>query len=200
MTLVELMIASAITAVVLTSLCGIYFSVARGFERQQGEADALLATTNACSKLSDYASRAMSAYVIDRFDIGDTLALNMPLDTAHNGLYVPIWNGGKLQCRSGQWLLFYLSDKTGSYNNKGDILWAATVTYNGTYVITPDSAWSLYYDTGQGRVAPIDSVKFTVVDTPSGDKVTINVVASYEAGNTRKQIQQSRTVCLRNSN
>lgn len=193
------MITSVITAILISTLCAIYFSVARGFERQQGEAEALIATSSACSKLSDYISRSMGVLIVDRFETGDTLAVNMPLDTAYNGLYIPTWNGGKLQCQSGAWLVFYLSDKTGSYNNRGNILWAATVTYNGTYVITPDTAWSMYFNTGQGRVAPIESVRFTYTDTANSAKVSMTITASYKAGNTTKQIKQTRIVCLRNS-
>ncbi len=143
-TLAELLIATTITALVLASLCGVYFTTAREWERQQGEADALLATSQTCARLADYVSQATGVSVQTRFATDDALAINLPADKAY-GFYAPIWSGDLLRYRSGTWVIFYLSDSTGSYMHTGDILWAATFTWAGFPAsVVPDRSWSMY--------------------------------------------------------
>lgn len=199
-TLVELMIASAATVLILSSLCGVYFAVIREWQRQQGEGDALIASTRACSRIADYASVAVGAAVFTRITASDTLALNLPADTAYGGLYVPTWNGGKMQFRSGIWIAIYLSDSTGNINRTGSILWAGTVTWSGSTInVVPDRSWSLYYDRDIGRVAPLKSIRFALDETGDKPAVTVTAVAAYKTGNTEKQLSRSRTICLVNA-
>jgi len=199
-TLAELLVATAITALVLASLCGVYFSTAKEWERQQGEADALLATSQTCTRLADYVSQATGMTVRTRFTSSDTLTINLPADKAY-GIYAPIWSGGVVQYRSGTWVAFYLSDSTGSYMLNGNILWAATFTWAGFPAsVVPDRAWSIYYNTQIGRTASLKSIRFTSDTSGVRPAVTITVVSAYKIGATEEQITQSRTVCLRNAN
>lgn len=199
-TLVEVLVAGTASALILGCLCGVYFAIARSWQRQQGQAEALVATSQACSRLSDYISQSVGAIVYSRFSTGDSLAVNLPADTLSSNLYAPIWSDGKLQYRSGQWIGFYLSDSTGNYNRTGDILWAATVKLNVyPVIITPDRTWSMYYNQNRGRTAPLRSIRFTLTEDGSRKQVTMKIVSAYKIGNTEAQISQTRTTCLRNS-
>lgn len=199
-TLVELLITTAILGIVLTSVCGIYFSVSKEWERQQGEAEALMATSRACSRLADYISQATGASLGSRFFANDTLLLNMPADQS-SGIYVPTWSGGKVQYRSGVWLVFYLSDSTGSLFRTGNILWGGTIAAGGyPWDVNPDATWSMYYNTGKGRIAPLVSMSFSIDSTGTRPAITVRAVSRYKRGSTYEQISQSRTVCLRNAN
>lgn len=197
-TIIEVLITSSVLALVLTSLCGVYFAIAKEWERQDGRGTALGASSMACTKLADYISQSTGAVVVDRLGTGDALALNMPANSA-NGVYVPTWSGGKVKYQSGSWIIFYLSDSTGDYSRSGDILWAATMNW-GSFPgsVTPDSTWSLYYDQAKGRISPITAIKFTLT-TDSLPRVTVTVTSSYKTGSTTSKVQLNRTVCLQNA-
>ena len=200
-TLAELLVAATITTLILTALCGIYFSTGAEWEHQSGDNEALVATSQACSRISDYASQAVGAKVATRLFPSDTLLLNLPADAAYSGTYVPIWSTSRIQYRSGTWIAFYLSDSTGSPFVPGSILWSGTVTWAaGVYTITPDAGWSLYYSSSKGKIAPLRSIRFTLNESGARPIVTITAVAAYKTKQTEKQLSQSRTVCLRNTN
>ncbi len=197
-TLIELLVVSAVLALVLTSLCGIYLSVAGEWERQDGRGTALSATSMACSRLTEMMSQATGAVVLQRFDPGDAIAVSMPANSA-NGIYVPTWNNGKVQYQSGNWVVFYLSDSTGNYNRTGDILWSASMNW-GTYPrgIVPNTEWSLYYNRPAGRVAPISSLQFSVT-TGERPIVTIVAISQYKAGAAQAALRRQKSVCLQNA-
>ena len=198
-TLVELLIAGSVTAMVLVSICGIYFLISREWEHQQGQADALMATSQACTRLDEKISQATSAFLMTRFVSNDALVINLPNDKS-GSIYVPYWSNTKLQFRSGLWKVFYTSDSTGSYARQGDILWMGAVTWpGGVFTVTPDTTWSMYYNTKRGRTTPIKSLRFALDSTSNLDRVTITVVSAYKLGTTEEQLSQTRTVCLRNS-
>ncbi|MCE5199396.1 MAG: prepilin-type N-terminal cleavage/methylation domain-containing protein [Armatimonadota bacterium] len=198
-TLVELLVASTVMTIVLTSVCGVYFTVARGWERQQGEADALGATSRACARLNDYISQAVSATVLTRFRANDTLAVNLPADTANGGIYVPTWNGSTFTCRSGNWIVFYLSDTSGSYSRQGDILWAATMSWtNFPSSVVPGQSWSLERAGGPGRITPLSTLQFQLT-SDTKPKVTVAVSSSYKLNGTYKSLSLTTAVCLRNA-
>lgn len=198
-TLVELLVAGSVTALVLVSICGIYFLVSTEWEHQQGQANALMATSQTCSRLHELISQATGAISTDRFSTGDTLAINLPSDKANN-IHVPFWTGGKLQYRSGLWKVIYTSDSSGSYYRQGDILWLGDIVVSGSsYTIVPDRTWSMYYNSNKGRTAPIQSLRFTVTNPSDYDRVTITVASTYMIKNTQAQLSQTKIVCLRNS-
>lgn len=199
-TLVELLVATSVTAVLLTGICGIYSFVAKESLRQQGESTVQIASTQACSKLADYISQAIGVVVATRFTTNDTIAVNLPLDKS-GSMYVPYWSNATLQYRGGNWLLFYLSDTTGSIASQGNILWAATVMWSGPdYTVTPDSTWSMYYNKKFGRITPIKSLSFALVDPGYRPRVTVTVVSEHKSGSITEKVTRSRTICLRNSN
>lgn len=194
----EVLIASTVLALVLSSLCGIYFAVANEWQRQDGRGSALAAASMACTKLSDYISQAKGVVVLNRFSSGDAIAVNLPADTA-NGIYVPTWSSGKVRYQSGNWIVFYLSNSSGSYGVSGNILWAATMTWAGfPGSISPDSAWSLYYDQPKGKITPISSLQFTLT-SDSLPRVSIVATSKYTTGTSQSQVRLTRTVCLQNA-
>ena len=152
MALIELLMVAAILSLILTALCGAFFTVQREWQSQHHEQEALMAASMASSRLASYISQSVSATVLNRFGTGDALAVNMPADTAY-GAYAPVWSSGRFNYRGGSWIVFHLSDCTGSYQRSGNILWAASFTswfgFPGTAV--PDASWSLYNGT-TGRI------------------------------------------------
>jgi prepilin-type N-terminal cleavage/methylation domain-containing protein len=199
-TLAELLVSICVLSLLLSSLCGVYFATADEWQRQSGQGDALTATCQACTRIADYAAEATGATVATRFVASDTLLLNLPADTA-NGVYAPIWSGGKIQYRSGNWIAFYLSDYTGSPLVNGSILWSGTVTWAaGVYTITKDPSWSLYYGSTKGRIAPLTSIRFAMNQSGARPYITVTAISSFKAGGTLKQTSMSRNICLRNAN
>lgn len=199
--LIELLVASSIVAVVITGVCGVYFSVARGWEHQQGVARVSGAVESACTRLAQYISQAVSAQVVPRFTSSDALAINLPLDSPYPRVYAPVWSGGVCRFRSGTWIIFYLSDSTGSYSRSGNILWAATMSWSDfPGSVVPDRGWSMYYDTNRGRVEGLKSLSFAVDSSGSRPRVTVTATASYSVGDIKRDISMTRTVCLRNAN
>ena len=202
MTLVELLVTAAVISAVLTSLCGIFLAVYSEWDRGAGEGQALLATSNACSRVADYTAQAVSAQTFRRFlATDDTLAICMPANSAY-GIYVPTWSGGQFRCLPGTWIVFYLSDSTGGYARSGDILWAGTFTTLAGFPanVVPDQSWSLYYDQSAGRIAPLSSLEFVYDASGSRPSVTIKATSQYDVRKSNvRQLQLSRTVCLRNS-
>jgi hypothetical protein len=197
MTVVELLIAISVSVVLIGALCEMYLVLASEFERQQGEGDALASTSFACSRIADYAAVSVSAQAYTRYTPDDALCVRLPADMAY-GIYVPVRVFYHVEYRDGQRIMFYLSDTTGSYYRRGNILWAGTV--NSTYPsvsVTPDQSWSLHPGTTQGRIV-LDVVRFTVV-IGVRDKVAITASRTFPIGRTQKTQSMQRTVCLRNS-
>jgi hypothetical protein len=158
----------------------------------------MTATSQACSRLSDYISQAAGLQVVTRYTAGDTIAVNLPADTAQGGIYAPVWSGGRLRYRSGNWIIFYLSDSTGSYARTGSILWAASMSWTGfPGSVVPDRAWSIYYNTQQGRIAPLNSLRFSLDSSGQLPTVTIAATSTYNTGTTTEPVAQSRAVCPR---
>jgi type II secretory pathway pseudopilin PulG len=198
-TLVELLVSAGVIAVILVSLCDVYFIVGREWNRQHSKEMAMCAASDALGKMSSYIGQAVSVSAQNRFGAGDALVVCLPADTA-SGTYVPRWDSGVFRYRQGTWLVFYLSNSSGSYSASGNILWAATITdwNNFPASVVPDTSWSLYYGGTNGRIAPIKSLSFSV--DASGDRpaVTVNVGSSYQIGKTEVTFTSSRTQCARN--
>ena len=221
------MITTALTALLLLAICGIYFSTQTEWEHQQGMRDAVSATSRACTRIEEYIAQAVTVQLVDRFGSGynDALLLNMPA-LANSGAspwtvgqvpnmaiirntyggYVPDWTSasGRLRVQytssSAQWLAFYLSDTTGRYDHTGSILWAATADRTGSpMTVTPDTSWSMDNST-TGKIAPLTSIRFTVDDTMNPKRVTITVITSYKLKLAQKQLTQTRQASLRNAN
>lgn len=198
MTLVELLVAGAIASVVLASLCGVYFLVGKEWDRQHSKEQAITAVSDATSRLSSYIAAGVYAFTQDHFMAGDALVVCMPSDSGYGG-YVPVWDGPRYHYRQGTWVIFYLSDKTGSYYSKGDILWAGTITDWGTFPqsIVPDTSWSLH-NQNTGKLSPITSLSFSVTENGYRTSVTMQVGSTYSIGKSQVSFSHMRVQSLRN--
>jgi hypothetical protein len=198
LTLVELLVAASVSSLLLGSVCGIYFTIASDWQRQQGQQDAMDATSSACTRLSDYVSKCTTGYILTRFTTADTLAIALPADQAH-GEFVPVWDGGEFKTRTGNWIVFYLSDSTGSYYRNGDILWAGSMNWYGFPAsVVPDKKWSLYYNSSKGNISGIKSLKFIVPGGTDKPYLTITVTSSYRVRGKIKTITRSKTISSKN--
>ncbi|MDH7601009.1 MAG: hypothetical protein QHI38_02570 [Armatimonadota bacterium] len=199
--LAELLVASSVTVVVLSGICGVYFTIAREYERGQGLSQATATAAEACSRLCQYLSQATGVELLTRFTPNDAIAVNLPLDSPYPKVYAPVWSGGGFGFRSGSWIVFYLSDSTGSYYRAGNVLWAGTMTWSGFPAsVVPDVSWSMYYNTTRGRTEGIKSIKFSVDSSGTRPVVSVTVVSSYMIGRAEQQVSHTRLVCLRNTN
>ena len=184
-------------AVVLTALCEVYFAVCRDWERQLGKGGAINATSQTIAKISENIVQSDDAAIVDRFTTGDALALNLPADKAH-GIYVPMPVSDKLRYRSGKWIVFYLSDSTGSYSKNGDILWLGNVNAYGNVI--PDANWSKHSN-GEGKISPISSIRFSIYTTGLRELISIEAKSTFKINNASNQsdvFKQSASVCVRN--
>ena len=197
-TLFELLITIAVMAVVLTGLCEVYFAVCQDWERQFGKGGAINATSQTIAKISENIMQSDDAAIVDRFTTGDVLALNLPADKAH-GIYVPMPVLDKLKYRSGRWIVFYLSDSTGSYSKNGDTLWLGNVNAYGNVI--PDINWSKYPN-GLGKITPLSSIRFAIYTSGIRELISIEAKSSYtinKASNQSDIFKQSASVCVRNN-
>lgn len=200
----EVLITVTILSVVVSSLCGIYFAVADEWQRQDSARDSELAVSIACSRIGDYAAQGVRFKLLKQHGIYshgyDVLAVCLPADKAY-GVYVPVREGDEFKYREGSWVVFYLSDATGSYFASGDILWAATANHEWQipFFMAPDSSWSLYPGVKKGRITPLDSITF---EDMGGDyaAVRITVGSSFKVGNGTDRVRLSKCVTLRNTN
>ena len=200
-TLIELMITITILSMVVTALCYVFIANQKAFERQTGFSSALFATNTALSMMSDYVSNAKACITINRFGSNDALCIRLPVDSAY-GVYVPTLVENTFDYVDGQKVVFYLSNSTGSYGANGNILWAGTTTswgFPSAANVTPDSSWSLYPSSTQGRIAPIASLSFTELSNVKYEALQMTVTATYKAGtnSTNITLSRTRTICLR---
>jgi hypothetical protein len=135
------------------------------WSRQQAETTARWNSTEATCQIADQARQAVRCRKGDRPGLPDALEVVLPADTDADGNYVPVWEQGKLIYREGPRLIFYLSDESGGYDAVGSILWRGVITdleKPGVANVDPDEAWSLYYDTGRGRIDSIETMEVKV--------------------------------------
>lgn len=191
----ELMITTAVLSVVLSAICGVYLMIQTEWSRQRQKEDMRTAARQAVSDVAPYIKAAYSATVIKHFAKGDTLELVLPWDMAY-GIYVPQSSSGRYRGMTSAPIFFGLSDSNGSNTSSGNILWAAY--YDGTNVVG-DPSWSLYPGTTQGRIAPIDSLSFSVDNTGFRPRVTMTVTTSCTINGTPEQFILSAVTSLRNS-
>jgi prepilin-type N-terminal cleavage/methylation domain-containing protein len=186
-TLVELVIAVALVALVTSALLLVFWSGITLWDRHQAESAALWNSTEAVRRIMADAGDAARCAVWARSGLSDALEVILPADTDADGNYVPVWDHKKLIYREGKRLIFYLSDATGAYNASGQILWRGTVSGASDPTpsnVAPDAQWSLYYNTTQGQVSGIESAAFAT-QTKGGlywVVITVTAVAQQAAG------------------
>jgi hypothetical protein len=110
------------------------------------------------------------------------LTLRMPLYAANGSLIVPMQDGDLVS--------YYLSDKTGSTQASGGILWRSV---NGV----PSSAWALQGNTGRITLGT-EGLTFSYLPALDPTVVTVTVNATSTAGTRTSSLSTSQEVILRN--
>jgi hypothetical protein len=199
--LAELLVVTSILALLLTSLCGIYLSMVFQWQRQQGQGDALVATSRTFAAVSAELSQAITADPVDHAGNHRAIIYTLPLDKdTTDQYYVPKWVGNALQYRPGTQKAFYLSDSTGQFARTGKILWRGVISgsYPFSYTITPDPSWDA--DAQRGRISPLDSLHFDTDNWGHPLRVTVTTTTSYLVDNSNTQMTRNLSVFLRNAN
>lgn len=197
----ELLVVTSILALLLTSLCGVYLAMVFQWQRQQGEGDALVATSRTFAAVSAELSQAVTANLVNQRGPDSAIIYTLPLDKDTTGqYYVPKWVGNALQYRPGAQKAFYLSDSTGNFDRTGKILWRGVISgsYPFSYTITPDPTWDA--DAQRGRISPLDSLHFSTDNWGSPLRVTVTTTTSYLINNSNTQMTRNLSVFLRNAN
>ena len=212
-TLIEVMVATALTGILVTAVCSVYFYSLQAWERSRAAGAAYTTTVLGIRRLEERLEKAVRCTVYSN-PTGDELILYFPSQTDSKGEYVPIWTAnptsGKTYLRYTPYgsnpysEIYYLSDKSGIRAKPGNILWRGKYTTGVGWV--PDSEWSLIPGTNppQGRVAPIKAISFSYTQnvTYSGYSsvyaVWITITAEQKYRGQTSLISISRRVKLRN--
>jgi prepilin-type N-terminal cleavage/methylation domain-containing protein len=200
-TLVELIISLGLVVIVSGAALLVFWSGIVLWQRHEAESTTHLNSTQAVRLITADARQAVRCKQWGRSGLSDALELVLPADTDARGNFIPVWEKKKLQYREGQRLIFYLSDETGAYDAGGDILWRGTIQDNKdpkASNVAPDTDWSLYYDTGRGRVSGIESTTFEAKD--GEHRVAVTLTAAAEQGDRMCRSQASGLAYLRNHN
>lgn len=200
-TLVELVVAVALVALVVGATLLVFWSGITLWDRHQAESTALWNSTEAVRRIMADARDAARCAVWARSGLSDALEVILPADTDANGNYVPAWYQGKLIYREGQRVIFYLSDATGAYDASGQILWRGTISgaSNPTRSnVAPDTQWSLYYNTRQGQLSGIESVTFATQDKDGLYWVVITATAVAQQAERPCRMEARGSVYLQN--
>lgn len=190
-TLIELIIASSLTALVATAVCGVYVYALRLYERGQAANSAYVAATLGVDRMARLVENAVDAHASSY----GRLTIWLPMDQDSDGHHLPCWVGNSsLRYRPGDQITFYLSDTTGNAQLwHGNILWRSV---NGQ----PDPSWSLLPGGTQGRVAPVTELLFWIATFDTRKRVCIAVRTEQTYGNKVYPLTISRYVYLRNHN
>lgn len=190
-TLIELMIACGLTALIVTAVLGVYVYALQLWERGQAESGtyttASLGIERICKVLEQGTYAETDAY--------GNLKIWAPRDKETGGDYLPYWeSNAEFRYRTGDEVIFYLSNHTGSSSATGDILWKRV---NGC----PDTGWSMFPNSKQGRVSPIRSLSLQVVYVSGTCRlVQVTLTAQQKRGSEMESLTLKRYVYLRNHN
>lgn len=190
-TLIELMIACGLTALIVTAVLGVYVYALQLWDRGQAESStyttASLGMVRICKALEQATYADTDAY--------GNLKIWVPRDRETGGDYLPCWeSNAQLAYHMGDEVIFYLSNYTGASSASGDILWKRV---NGC----PDTGWSMFPNSKQGRVSPVQSLSLQVVYV-SGTRrlVQVTLTAQQKVGRKTESLTLKRYVYLRNHN
>ncbi len=168
-TLVEMVLASVITAIIMGALTAIYANMASTTARSLAKANVLLQTETLLEDMEVVASQASVIQVV-AFGGRTAMKCTMPLngaDTNNDGVLdtftpdsvsrrqIPKYNRGLR-------IWYYQADATGDPNVDGTVMWKATRP-DDSNPTTSDvlSSWTSYYG-GANRWPLIDTVTFSI--------------------------------------
>ena len=208
-TLMELVIASALTAIIVTAVCSVYMYSLRSWERGRATSMAYSTAVFAVKRLEDRIEKSISGYRIHNTYTGDSLILRFPITTDSLGNYVPIWYSPNPTYKSTfiydapsaipYTEIFYLSDISGNRSVPGDILWRGTYKTGIGWV--PDEEWSLAStNPRQGRIANVKSLGFSYGYYGASYYATVTITVEQNYGKQTSQVILSRRIRMRNHN
>gem|GEM_PF-6772955 len=177
--------AAVLSTVVLAAVVGLYVFSWRAWTRIGGRQLASQRADEALRAVLADARQAL-AYEIQPRRQGTALALTLPADDDGDGRYVPVAVNGQAAYRPGPRYVYYLSDATGGYGRAGDALWRGSVRGGAApsqATVTPDTAWSVYYDTDRPRYDGL--VGFEPAAGPGGaadQYFTCAITAQFQPG------------------
>jgi hypothetical protein len=190
MTLVEVLVAGSLIALVVGALCEMYLVGQKLAKRVGAQATAWQMANLGMERMAAIIEQGVSATVVGG---GGELEMTLPIDRDANGNYLPRLVGAGLAYGNGEMVRFYCANSGGVAS--GDILWLARKPVAGAW--TPDAEWSLTPGTTQGRVQPVSSLSFVKVNDCA---VTATIAASEPYGDKSASATLTRTIYLRNHN
>ncbi|MEP0765725.1 MAG: hypothetical protein HRF45_04190 [Fimbriimonadia bacterium] len=150
-TLVEVVVATGLTAVALAAVVGAHSFVVTQTARVGAQAAATVTTAAALEAMRPTIEGAFSCRTVMLPSGTRALLCEMP-DASAYGEPAPyrVNTAGAALYRGGEVYAFYFSDETGSVEATGNVLWRARAPAGSTS-FTVDTQWSMYYGTGRPR-------------------------------------------------
>lgn len=174
-TLIELMVALGAVSVVMAGALGVYFFAVSQWNAGAADMDAFVAAAQGAERMCDDIERGRSATIVTLPDGRELLRVRL-LPSAITGAgidHFPDSSETDYEMPPPEEYWFYLSDETGQTIKAGDILWRAYMPIAASTQV--DTEWSLYYDTGKGRVSGVTDLDFSVDDSSDMVYVTMDV-------------------------
>jgi len=178
--MIELIVATGLTAVVCAAVAGSFGFILRETARATIRASVSIQVADAVERMRPTVEDAVVCQSVVLANGTNGLECIMPMDKSGT-LYSPIRIDGQgaARYRAGDSYMFYLSDISGSLSKTGTVLWRATKPY-GSVTWTPDTTWSLYYGSAVGRVYSLG--KFTFAIDSAGSNVTLDLTIGEAYG------------------
>lgn len=196
LTLIEVLLATVLTALVLGGVLGIFGFVMRQWGGQVSRSNALQAANLGMDRMTKEMRHAILYESVDAYGVSNVFTFPNNKDSAGN--YVPAWSGGKLQYQPGTRVRFYLSDTTGDPAVAGPILWREYLPVGGSWTI--DSAWSLQPgSSARGQVANVTELSFSTTGMPA-NTVRVALTIQVREGSQTTAYTVKRDVYLSNHN
>ena len=200
-TLIEMMVVVAVSALVLTAILNIFGAVTRQWGTQMSRSNALQAANLALDLMAKEIHEAMS-YTPGGGSLPQTDIFALPANTDADGNYVPTLSGGTLAYRTGGQFRFYLGDKNGgTLLGSGTCLWRES---KGTGILstwTKDEAWSLLPGGSAAgpKVCDVTSLAFST-DEAAPHTVRVTLTVEVKEGHQATPVTLQRDVYLSHHN
>lgn len=189
--LVEVVLASALTVVVVGTLASVYSLATRQAARAVASINGTRQAQILATEIAKTVSNSVYCAVITSG--GNTgLRCTMPqngTDKDGDGYldeYTPyiVSKRGIEKFGRGKRVWYYFSDSTGNFTNTGTVLWRAQRNDDLLPTTTDkDSAWAFYYGTSNSRWKLIESINFSV--DANAKTTTFTIIGSQKTGAER---------------
>ncbi|MCH8274197.1 MAG: type II secretion system protein [Armatimonadetes bacterium] len=220
MTLVELIVATGLTAVIVGTLAAFYALVTIRSAHSAAKVSVVMQAQSLADEIARTIEQSVECDLVSQGGGIKALKCIMPAqgtDTDGDGRLDTFWPqsvsaGGNEKFGEGKRVWFYMADSSAAFKIPGPILWRAE--RNDDVEPTPldvDKEWSYYYDSGRPKWHLVESVEFDIVgdqlatftinlsSLTRADKSAIGVPADAAApGADRYLLTLTRTVFWRN--